>query len=613
MKLFRSLRSAIPHNTTDGFKRLPVSAQRLSPTPLERTGLDQESQSSWGFRDSYFFVNKTGSVQLAGNRYPLSGQDLPDLLPWMETTLGVKLKPKDVGHKPNVHRIPPSRANPNLIDSLKTTLSNERVILTDEHRERRAHGHALREILSVHEHGFERIPDVVVEPENAEEITCLVQIARSFQACLVPYGGGTNVSLALQCPSQENRPIISIDMRRMRKILWIDQSNHTAHIEAGAVGRHIQTQLSDYGFTLGHEPDSIEFSTLGGWIATRASGMKKNRYGNIEDLVLSIGAVGHEGFLNPNRTFSRESTGPALKDSFLGSEGALGIVTSAIVKIFPIPQRQLYGSVIFPDFRSGLQFLYALAQCGNLPASVRLVDNLQFQFGQALKPRITGVRALINSIKKIFVTKVVNYSPQEITACTFLYEGDERSCSDQKKYTMSLAKRFGGISGGSENGKSGYDLTFNIAYIRDFALKYGILGESFETSVCWTDLPNLCANVKNLVHKEHQRRDLSSRPFITCRVTQLYETGVCLYFYLALHTEGLVSPKTTFAAIEKSIREEILRSGGSLSHHHGVGKIRQDFLKEVFSPETLSWRKNLKHAMDPENLFSPGNLYPVED
>jgi len=132
-----------------------------------------------------------------------------------------------------------------------------------------------------------RVPDAIVYPETEDQVISLVQVASSHGACLMPFGGGTNVSEALECRHDELRTIISVDMRRMNRVLWIDTVNRMACIEAGAVGRHIMTDLEGYGYTMGHEPDSIEFSTLGGWIATNASGMKKNKYGNIEDEILA--------------------------------------------------------------------------------------------------------------------------------------------------------------------------------------------------------------------------------------------------------------------------------------------------------------------------------------
>ena len=178
--------------------------------------------------------------------------------------------------------------------------------------------------------------------------------------------------------------IVSMDLSRLNKILWIDPTNLMACIQAGAVGRHIEEQLAQHGFTLGHEPDSIEFSTLGGWIATYASGMKKNRYGNIEDLVLDVHVVTARGELSRSAVAPRESVGLDAMRFVFGSEGNLGIITHAVVKIFPLPEVQRYDSLLFPSFEQGVSFLYDLTRQATPPASVRLVDNLQFQLSQTL-------------------------------------------------------------------------------------------------------------------------------------------------------------------------------------------------------------------------------------
>ena len=163
------------------------------------------------------------------------------------------------------------------------------------------------------------------------------------------------------------------------------------------------------------------------------------------------------------------------------------------------------------------------------------------------------------------------------------------------------------MKAGAENGERGYQLTFAIAYIRDFMLDHWVIAESFETSVAWRDARALCDNVKQRIWQEHAKLGLPGRPFISVRVTQLYETGVCLYFYFAFIYKGVEAPSELFAELERAARDEILRSGGSLSHHHGVGKLRQAFLPRVFSPAALAWRRELKHAVDPENLLGAGN------
>src|SRR5207244_6970496 len=133
-----------------------------------------------------------------------------------------------------------------------------------------------------------RVPDLVVYPETEAQVTNLIETAKKHNVSLIPYGGGTNVTDALRCQPHERRTVVSVDMRRMNRILWIDRENMMACIEAGAGGRHIMAELKKHGLTMGQEPDSVEFSTLGGWIATNASGMKKNRYGDLEDLVLDV-------------------------------------------------------------------------------------------------------------------------------------------------------------------------------------------------------------------------------------------------------------------------------------------------------------------------------------
>jgi alkyldihydroxyacetonephosphate synthase len=160
---------------------------------------------------------------------------------------------------------------------------------------------------------------------------------------------------------------------------------------------------------------------------------------------------------------------------------------------------------------------------------------------------------------------------------------------------------------GAENGRRGYQLTFGIAYIRDFVMRHWILGESFETSVPWSQALALADNVKRRIFEEYAARGLPGKPFATCRVTQVYQTGVCIYFYFGFHHKGVQHPSRLYAELEQAARDEILKSGGSLSHHHGVGKLRRRFLPRVFSPAALEWAAEFKRAVDPGNLFGIAN------
>jgi alkyldihydroxyacetonephosphate synthase len=472
---------------------------------------------------------------------------------------------------------------------------------------RHGHGHTQEEMFAIKYGQLGRIPDLVVFPETDQQVASLIDAAKKHNVALIPYGGGTNVTDALRCHAEEKRTIVSVDMSRMSRVLWIDKTNQLACIQAGAVGRHIMAELKKYGVTMGHEPDSVEFSTLGGWIATNASGMKKNRYGNIEDIVLDVTVATASGTLERASASPREAIGLDLRKLMFGSEGTLGIVTSAVVKVFPLPEVQEYGSVLFPTFEDGFAFMYELTHQATPPASVRLVDNLQFQFGLALKPGSTGLHSLKSRLERIFVTKIKGFAPFKMVACTLVFEGARQEVSQQKKDLYRIAARHHGMKAGAENGRRGYQLTYSIAYIRDFLMNYYIIAESFETSVAWTDALKLCENVKRRLHDEYARRGLPGKPFVTSRITQLYRTGVAVYFYFGFYYKGIPNPQNVYLELENIARDEILNSGGSLSHHHGVGKLRREFLPRIMSPAAMEWRRELKKSLDPRDIFGAGN------
>ena len=589
----------------------PMQAARIVPPPAPADP-DPVSLDAWGFKDTAFQVLPNGNVTLTGGRYPLAGQELPYLLPWIREVMGVDLPATDARPSQYPPQVPPPRRNAALLAALAKALPADAVSEDAATRMRHGHGHSLEEMHAVRHGSLARVPDLVVYPATQEEVVAVVAAGVRHGACLIPYGGGTNVSEALRCPPQETRTIVSVDLTRLNRILWIDPVNRMACIEAGAVGRHIQAELAKHGFTMGHEPDSVEFSTLGGWIATHASGMKKNRYGNIEDLVLDVTAVTADGTLTRPMVAPRESAALDARRWLFGSEGTLGIITQAVVKVFPLPEAQEYGSALFPSFPDGMRFLYDLNQQGRLPASVRLVDNLQFQLGQTLKPAATGAKAFVGKAQKAFVTRVKGFDPKQMVACTFLHEGSREEVAAEKRIVARLAKKHGGMLAGAENGRKGYQLTFGIAYIRDFVMSRWILGESFETSVPWSQAEELAERVKRRLHQEHAARKLPGRPFVTCRVTQLYQTGVCIYFYLGFYHKGVPDAAHVYAELERAARDEILQAGGSLSHHHGVGKIRQPFLPRVFSPTTLEWGAGIKRAVDPANVFGAANHAAVQ-
>jgi alkyldihydroxyacetonephosphate synthase len=562
----------------------------------------------WGYADTRFIINPDRSVKVTGDRYAVSGYDMPGFIPFIEETLGIQLDLTDIKLERNDKPVPEPRINQGFCDALASALPADRY--TTGRRERLLHSHGQTtadEVYQVLYTSLERVVDLVIYPESHEEIVRLVQLAAEHDVCLIPYGGGTSVSCALKLPAKETRMIVSVDMRRMDAIEWIDRENLRASVQAGITGKHLEERLAAEGYTCGHEPDSIELSTLGGWIATNASGMKKNRYGNIEDIVENITLVTAKGVVEHCEPSPRVSMGIQPKQMIFGSEGNLGIVTRAVMRIHQLPEVKKYGSLVFRDFKTGTAFLYELSQAGVLPASIRLVDNVQFRFGQALKPRPSSSDKLMSSIQKTFLLSVKGFDPYELVAATIVMEGTAEEVRYQETQIKRIAARHDGISGGSHNGQRGYMLTYAIAYIRDFLTDYHIIGETYETTVPWSRIHEVCEAVARRAAEMHAAFGLPGKAYVSPRITQVYHTGVCIYFTHGFSAKGTDEPDRVFGQIEHAMRETIMAHGGSISHHHGIGKLRCDFIPLTLTPASVQLLKEIKLSADPQNIFGIGN------
>lgn len=590
----------------------PSSIDYAAPADAIIPGPTQEpegrlSLNRWGYEDTYFEID-SGKVRLAGERYLHSGQTFDLFFDWVTDRVGIDLRdsePKAFSYRPE--SLPESLLVAEHVARLKEIVGSEGVSLDKAQRLRRGHGHALQDIYDANLGSFERVPDAVVFPREEAEIEKLIEAASEMSLCLIPYGGGTNVTMATRCPDKEMRPIVAIDMKRLNRVRWIDPVNHIACIEAGITGSAIEAALGEHGFTLGHEPDSLELSTLGGWIATKASGMKKNRYGNIEDVVIDFRVITPSGVFHRDNASSRESIGFDYRNVFMGSEGRLGVITSALVKIHKAPEASKYDSMLFPSFRSGVDFFHAVKRNGVLPASLRLMDNNQFTLGQCFKQTPTGWAAVQRNLQKTFLQKVKGFDLRKVAACTAVYEGSQETIDFQKQTLARYAKEHGGLITGEGHGRQGYLLTYSIAYLRDFLLTQHVLAESFETTVPWSQVDSLIQAVIDTAKAAHAEHHLEAIPFVSYRLTQSYEDCACLYFYLALYLKDKDNPDVLYSTIEHRIRAAILDAGGTLSHHHGIGKLRQDFLPRIQSASSIALNKQVKNAIDPKDTFGVCN------
>uniref|UniRef100_A0A3Q4H2Y0 Alkylglycerone-phosphate synthase n=1 Tax=Neolamprologus brichardi TaxID=32507 RepID=A0A3Q4H2Y0_NEOBR len=531
--------------------------------------------NGWGYSDSKFLYNKKGQAEFTGKRYRLSGMIIPGLREWMESTFGANLQHKTPAAPIlNSSAVQPPTLNEAFLKELKSTgipFSHDA-----EDRVFRSHGKAEKSLLMSTKQSSMFFADC------HNDVVKIVELACKHNVCLMPYGGGTSVSSALECPPEETRSIVSLDTSQM---------------------------LNESGYCTGHEPDSMEFSSLGGWVATRASGMKKNIYGNIEDLVVHIKMVTPQGVIEKSCQGPRMSTGPDVHHFIMGSEGTLGVVTEVTMKIRPMPEYQKYGSVVFPNFEMGVACLREVARQRCAPASIRLMDNEQFKFGHALKPQVSSIfTSFLDGLKKFYITKFKGFDPNRLCVATLLFEGDREKVLQHEKQVYDIAAKFGGLAAGEDNGQRGYMLTFVIAYLRDLGMDYYVIGESFETSVPWDRVLDICRNVKARIVRECKDKGVQFPPLSTCRVTQTYDAGACVYFYFAFNYRGLSDPVHVYEQVEHAAREEILANGGSLSHHHGVGKLRKEWMRETISSVGMGMLKSVKDYVDPNNIFGNRNL-----
>lgn len=393
----------------------------------------------------------------------MEGSTLPYFTEWVLNTFNVTVY-DDIAKPQLPKEFPQSTVNREFLQELNET--NISYSLDGIDRFVRCHGQTLHDIYYLCHNKFKRIPDIVTWPKNHNEVETLVALAHKQNVVVLPYGGGTSVSGATTCPQQEKRMICILDSSQMNRMLWLNRKNLTVCFESGITGQDLEAILRKEGLTVGHEPDSYEFSTLGGWVATRASGMKKNMYGNIEDLVVRVKLVTPSGVLDKECVAPRISCGPDFNHIIMGSEGTLGVITEVVLKVRPLPPVKRYNSLVFPNFECGVCFMREVAERRCQPASVRLMDNNQFIMGQSLKPVKSWKEDIMDSFKKKYLTLFKGMDLTKICAATLLFEGVAEDVERQESLIIRIANKYKGISGGGQNGERGYIMTFVIAYMR---------------------------------------------------------------------------------------------------------------------------------------------------
>ncbi|CAG9812258.1 unnamed protein product [Chironomus riparius] len=470
----------------------------------------------------------------------------------------------------------------------------------------RCRGQAMKDFYILRYGRFERIPDIVVFPRSHKDVVFCVELANKFGSVIIPYAGGTNTMLSLSHSKDDQRFFISLDVTQMNRILWIDRKSMLACMEAGIVGRDMEEALEKEGLTVGHEPDSIELSTLGGWVATRSSGMKQQTYGNIEDIVEKITLVTSIGVLEKDFLAPRVSIGPDFHQIILGSEGTLGVITKVVVKVHKKPDVRRFGSIVFPDFEHGVKFMHEVSKWPTKPSSLRLVDNCHIQIGMTFENHPSYLSGLISAVKQYFLLNVYRFDIKKISLVTYLIENNKEEADRLEDKFKFSAKKFDGILAGPEYGKKTYLMTLVVCYTRDFFFDLGFLFDSLETSVTWDKLWSLVTTLEGAWKQELKMRKLKNA--IAIRISQIYHSGACVYVYFGIGPTENQNQFEVFNDLNKMLKGLMIKAGGTLSHHHGVGKKNMEFYPQVVSKVGVELFKAIKEKVDPINVFGAGNM-----
>lgn len=370
------------------------------------------------------------------------------------------------------HHLPPQNADPKDFSPIKINerfieaIKSAKIDFTDDFNERfhRSFCQTMNSLFCAKRVKTLCVADLVVFPNNHNEVVEIIKFANEYDVILIPIGGATNVTDSNHCP-QERRSVIIVDCTQMNRMLWIDETNLLACFESGIVGQDIEKILNEKGYTCGHEPDSIEFSTLGGWIATRASGMKRAKYGNIEEVVKDVKFVTSIGTLS-KKCYPRVSHGPEVRDLIFGSEGNYGIITEAVIKIHHLPQVVKYGSIVFPTFETGIKFMHEMSKTSLLPASLRLIDNEHYKMGLFVRQSRGIIHDSLEPFKRGYLWYIKGFDENKIVICSYKIEGTSREAEAQEQTVIEKMTKFNGVMAGEYYGKTAYNVTMLIGYIR---------------------------------------------------------------------------------------------------------------------------------------------------
>ena len=462
-----------------------------------------------------------------------------------------------------------------------------------------SHGQSLPDWVGMRLGTIERFPDGVAFPTTVSEVGEVMEYALKADAMVIPWGGGTSVAGHLTVP-ESARPVLTLSLARLNRLVSLDPGANLAVFEAGVAGPDLEAQLSAQGFTLGHYPQSFELSTLGGWIATRSSGQQSMHYGRIEALTAGVEMLTPRGSwtLPP---FPASAAGPDLRQVVLGSEGRMGIITRATVRVSAKPEKEAFYGACFPSWHSAADALREIAQKKIPLCMTRLSNHVETVTNMALSGHETQTAIL----KKYL--KIRGIGEEDSCMVLFGVTGTEEMAGAAHAQAASILRRHKGVIIGQAMGKAWEKKRFLIPYLRNTLWDAGYVVDTLETAVTWdratTTMRNMEGAIREALASENER------VHVFTHLSHVYPTGTSVYTSFVFRPGATPSATLArWAKIKKAASEAIVASGGTISHQHGVGMDHAPYLPAEKGRVGMEVLGEIVKFMDPDKRMNPGKL-----
>ena len=531
-----------------------------------------------------------------------------DLWDWLATELGMPSLLATPARPLGDIALPPPRLGPEQRKIFTEILGSDRVQDDNYERAFHARGQSYHDLVRSRS-GDLSAPDAVLYPRGTDEVLAVLAYASEQNIVVVPFGGGTSVVGGVDAGAAPRRACVTIDLSGMDKLLEVDTVARVARAEAGIYGPALENALQARGVTLGHYPQSFEFSTLGGWIAHRGAGQQSLRYGKAEHWLVSATLATPRGLLI-TEDFPASAAGPRLSDLVAGSEGAFGIVTEASFHIRPVPQTRDYRGYLFHGFAQGAAAIRQAVQEGVSAAMLRLSDAEETRFYRTYNAvgKKRGARDWI-------ANRFLKWKGIDNRACLMIagFEGTSDEITQSTKRFDAIAKSHGAFAMGPKPGERWWQGRFHGPYLRDSMIDRGIGVDTLETATSWSKLDTLYGAVREalkLAIAESVPRP-GARGIVMCHISHSYPDGASLYFTF-IFPRTLDGEVEQWQTIKRAASDAIIANGGTISHHHGVGQDHLPWIAKEKSELGIEILRAIKHTLDPNDILNPGKLIPPQ-